>query len=281
VTRVTHILSHLKLFRTITRVSLFCLIGFSLSHLHTNPSQATALENRQDLVPAAQRLRMDQIISIFENGTPEIQYAYIENLPDGRGYTAGRAGFTTATGDLLEVVHRYLGIQLNSAFRSVLPILEDRARTQSDSIEGLEILPTLWSAAAQDPLFGKVQDSVVDELYFQPVYQYAKRYKVKTHLGLLCIYDALIQHGGGHDQDGTGAMLARVQPKTDSEKSFLLDFLKVRRAVLLNPYNQATAREWKKSIGRLAALRDLVHSNQFDLDGPINIDVYGGHYRIP
>ena len=49
-----------------------------------------------------QRHRADALISIFENGTPKIQYGYAENIRDGRGITAGRAGFTTATGDALE-----------------------------------------------------------------------------------------------------------------------------------------------------------------------------------
>src|SRR4051794_38398220 len=56
---------------------------------------------------AAQHHRADQLVSTFENSTPVIQYGYIENIHDGRGYTAGRAGFTTATGDFLDVVERY------------------------------------------------------------------------------------------------------------------------------------------------------------------------------
>ena len=48
-----------------------------------------------------QRIIADQIMSVFENDTPAIQYGYAENLHDGRGVTAGRAGFTSATGDML------------------------------------------------------------------------------------------------------------------------------------------------------------------------------------
>ncbi len=49
-----------------------------------------------------QKRRAEQLTSIFENGKTEIQYGYVEALDDGRGF--GRAGFTTATGDALEVV---------------------------------------------------------------------------------------------------------------------------------------------------------------------------------
>ena len=37
----------------------------------------------------------DELVSAFENSTTEVQYGYAENLGDGRGVTAGRAGFTT------------------------------------------------------------------------------------------------------------------------------------------------------------------------------------------
>jgi hypothetical protein len=40
----------------------------------------------------------DQMVSVFENETTSLQYGYIENLNDGRGYTAGRAGFVTRDG---------------------------------------------------------------------------------------------------------------------------------------------------------------------------------------
>jgi len=45
-----------------------------------------------DWLDANQRWRAAQLISAFENSTTEIRYAYAENLDDGRGVTAGRAG---------------------------------------------------------------------------------------------------------------------------------------------------------------------------------------------
>jgi Glycosyl hydrolase family 46 len=43
-----------------------------------------------------QKRRAEQLTSIFENDTTELQYAYVEDLHDGRGITAGRAGFNAA-----------------------------------------------------------------------------------------------------------------------------------------------------------------------------------------
>jgi chitosanase len=65
----------------------------------------TAVQGLQN--PAAKH-RAEQIISSFENSTTVIQYGYAENLHDGRGITAGRAGFTSGTDDLLAVVQLYL-----------------------------------------------------------------------------------------------------------------------------------------------------------------------------
>ncbi|QTI42620.1 chitosanase [Streptomyces nojiriensis] len=47
------------------------------------------------------------MVSLFGNSTTEIQYGYAKNIRDGRGVTAGRAGFTTGDGDALKVIEAY------------------------------------------------------------------------------------------------------------------------------------------------------------------------------
>ena len=232
-------------------------------------------------IPEVQHQRMDRIISTFENSTPEIQYDYIEDIGDGRGYTAGRAGFTTATGDLLLAAERDVAIDSGSAFRTLLPVLRERARDHDPSTLGLEALPAVWRAESDKVLFRRIQDRLVQDIYFEPVYRYAKRFKIQTILGFFCIYDAIIQHGAGRDPDGLGAMLERLQAQYPSEKARLLDFLRIRRETLIHPHDDATAREWKKSIGRVAVLRELVHAENFNLEGPIAFRVNGGDFRVP
>ncbi|NDG85909.1 MAG: hypothetical protein EBX52_12850 [Proteobacteria bacterium] len=174
-----------------------------------------------------------------------------------------------------------LRIERDPVLESLLPTLRTRARNHDSSIEDLEALPGAWARAAQRPVFREVQDQLVQEWYFEPVYRYASRYHIRTYLGFFCLYDALIQHGAGRDRDSLGAMLAKVDPRTDSEKSFLLGFLKVRRDTLIHPYDPATQREWRKSIGRVAVLRDLIHKGNFELQGPVDFEVYGNSYRVP
>ena len=63
---------------------------------HHEAGSGTRLVGMSRWLNAEQRSRADQLVSIFENGTPLIQYDYAENLDDGRGVTVGQVGFTTA-----------------------------------------------------------------------------------------------------------------------------------------------------------------------------------------
>jgi hypothetical protein len=56
-----------------------------------------------------------QITSTAENSTVKWwdTYGTIEDIRDGRGYTGGIVGFTSATEDMLELVQRYVALQPN------------------------------------------------------------------------------------------------------------------------------------------------------------------------
>ncbi len=102
------------------------------------------------------------LISQFENSTSKIQYCYIEALDDGRGYTAGRAGFTSATGDLLEVAERYTKVAGENPLSPLLPRLRELAAEHDGSTAGLEQLPGAWRSTCRDSRQRGVQDAVVD-----------------------------------------------------------------------------------------------------------------------
>ncbi|MEU3356489.1 chitosanase, partial [Streptomyces sp. NPDC037389] len=58
--------------------------------------------------PAKKEIAM-QLVSSAENSTLDwkAQYRYIEDIGDGRGYTAGIIGFCSGTGDMLDLVESY------------------------------------------------------------------------------------------------------------------------------------------------------------------------------
>src|SRR3954471_8970951 len=119
----------------------------------------------------AQRVRADKLISEFENSTPVIQYCYVEALDDGRGYTVGRAGFTSATGDLLEVAERYTHAVPDNPLADLVPRLRELAASGDGSTGGLEALPQAWKDTCKAPRQRRIQDGVVDREYYTPAVQ--------------------------------------------------------------------------------------------------------------
>lgn len=61
------------------------------------------------------------LVSSAENSTVdyEKQYKYIEDIGDGRGYTAGIIGFTSGTGDLLDVVMHYTELKSENELKKI------------------------------------------------------------------------------------------------------------------------------------------------------------------
>jgi chitosanase len=235
-----------------------------------------------------QRVLADQIISVFENDTPEIDYAYAENLDDGRGITAGRAGFTSATGDMLIVVERYTQLVPGNPLAVYLPRLRELAAEESDSTDGLDNLEDAWGTAAVDSIFRKVQDAVVDEEYYWPAVDHADELGLVFPLSLLNLYDACIQHGDGDDPDGLQAIISRATaqvggaPADDiDEHEWLQAFMNIRRSVLLNPADPDTREEWAESVGRVDALIAIFQSGNVNMTPPIVINPWGTTFTLP
>lgn len=227
----------------------------------------------------------DRIVSAFENSTTTIQYASIVNIQDGRGYTAGRAGFTSGTGDMLAVVEEYAAQVPNHELAKYLPAL--RAVNGTASVAGLEGIVAAWKAACQDPAFITTQDQVNDRLYRQPSRQLVLALGAKLPLTKLAVYEAGIQHGYGTDFDSVTRIAARATTAAAGspvsgvdEQKWLQAFLAERRKDLLKPANQATAAGWAASVSRADAMQSIYNSANFNLDKPIRITVYGDTFSI-
>jgi hypothetical protein len=78
----------------------FCTLAVIAGDIATTPSPNGSLTPNQKAVAEA-------VASVWENDTPILDYAYSENTHDGRGYTSGRAGFCTGTGDAIQVIDCY------------------------------------------------------------------------------------------------------------------------------------------------------------------------------
>src|SRR3954470_9317440 len=138
------------------------------------------------MVDAERKHRAAQITSTFENSALELQYGYVENIGDGRGITAGRAGFTSATGDLLLLIRRYTDAKPDNVLAPCIPFLE--AVRGTDSQIGLGGFTEAWAEAAEDPDFRSLQDQLVDELYFVPAMTMAADLGIGTPLGQFILW---------------------------------------------------------------------------------------------
>lgn len=225
-----------------------------------------------------QKRRAEQLTSIFENGKTEIQYGYVEELDDGRGYTCGRAGFTTATGDALEVVEVYTKAVPNNKLKKYLPELRRLAKDESDDTSNLKGFASAWRSLGNDKAFRAAQDEVNDRLYYQPAMKRSDQAGLKTALAKAVMYDTVIQHGDGDDPDSFYALIKRTNKKmggspkdgTD-EKKWLNKFLDVRYDDLMNPSDEDTQDEWRESVARVDVFRDIVKAKNYNLDGPIHV----------
>ena len=225
--------------------------------------------------------RAAQITSTFENSTTELQYDYAENIGDGRGITAGRAGFTSGTSDLLLLVRRYTEAKPDNPLAGYLPALE--AVNGTDSEEGLDGFTDAWAQAAADPAHRKLQDDLVDELYFEPAMALAREVGITTALGQAIMWDTMIQHGRG-GENGTTAIIEETKATmggdaTGNEAPWLTAFLDARLHHLGHAYDDSSDAD-ASSTSRVNAFKALIADDAFTLDPPLTWNAYGRAYTL-
>ncbi|MET7855822.1 chitosanase [Streptomyces sp. NPDC005318] len=231
--------------------------------------------------PAKKEIAM-QLISSAENSSLDwkAQYTYIQDIGDGRGYTAGIIGFCSGTGDMLRVVERYAAARPGNALERFLPAL--RAVKGSDSHDGLgRPFTDAWAKAGADAAFRDAQDAERDHSYFDPAVERAKADGLGA-LGQFIYYDAYVMHGA-EDAAGTvgfrtirSEALAAAEPPSHGgdEATYLNSFLDARvAAIRKEPSHSDTSRVE-------TAQRVFVREGRFQLETPLQWKVYGDSYRI-
>ncbi|MFE7076201.1 chitosanase [Streptomyces sp. NPDC057620] len=246
--------------------------GRSDSRSATPDARAAGLDapEKKDL---AQR-----IVSSAENSSLDwrAQYDYIEDIDDGRGYTAGIIGFTTGTHDLLVLVERYTKAHPGNALARYLPAL--RKVDGSESHEGLgDGFVAAWKAEAGKVAFQRAQDSERDRVYFDPAVRIAKRDGLGV-LGQFIYYDAMVMHGPGSDPGFFGirkrAMAEADTPAEGGKETAYLDiFLDMRKKTMED--------EGRRDTSRVdTAQRRFLYDGNLDLDTPLKWKVYGQPYEV-
>ncbi|WP_394830103.1 chitosanase [Pendulispora rubella] len=221
-----------------------------------------------------------QLVSSAENSSLDwkAQYKYIEDIHDGRGYTAGIIGFCSGTGDMLELVESYQKAKAGNVLEKYLPAL--RKVNGTDSHEGLD--PNFkpdWEAAAADPAFQHAQDDVRDRIYFNPAVQQAKKDGLGA-LGQFAYYDAIVMHGPGDTPVSLGGIRktamghAKTPAQGGNEVAYIRAFLDARVAAMkTEPAHTDTDRVDTEQ-------RVFLDQGNLDLHTPLAWKVYGDNYRI-
>jgi chitosanase len=210
--------------------------------------------------------RIKAISNVFEVGTPEADYSYIEDLGDGRGYTATQYGLVSNELELGRVIALHAAEAPETRLARYLPFLPPHdTGTDTEKLAGLA---DIWPREARElPSLARACDAIADELYFLPAMRAAASAGIGSAVGQAIFYDTILQHGGGNDPDSFWSILARAQaagrdPATVSaETRFLGRFLEIRRSVLMNPANAETTDVWRASVTRVDALANLLERN--------------------
>ncbi|MGK5679074.1 chitosanase [Actinoplanes sp. URMC 104] len=233
-------------------------------------SLVSGLEDRR------KKERALELISSAENSTLAWRrsFAYIEDIGDGRGYTAGIVGFCSGTSDMLAVVAEYTRRKPGNVLARFLPAL--RTVNGSDSHAGLDPgFVSAWRTAAQDPAFQKVQEDARDTYYFNPALRFARSDRLRA-LGQFVYFDAAVMHGvsGMRAIRAAAMQKARTPAQGGDELAYLNAFLDARVA-------EMRTEEAHSDVSRVeTAQRLFLRRSNLDLTAPLNWHVYGDPYRI-
>ncbi|MFJ6390022.1 chitosanase [Streptomyces sp. NPDC091972] len=221
-----------------------------------------------------------RLVSSAENSSLdwEAQYAYIEDIGDGRGYTAGIIGFCSGTSDMLALVELYTRRVPGNPLAPYLSAL--RAVDGTDSHDGLDPgFPAAWREASGTAAFRRAQRDERDRGYFDPAVARAKQDGLGT-LGQFIHYDAMVMHGPGSDALSFGGIRDRAREGADTpadgggETRYLHAFLDAR----VRAMRQEAAHH---DVSRVeTAQRIFLEQGNLDLDPPLRWRVYGDSYEI-
>lgn len=229
--------------------------------------------------PAKKEIAM-KIVSSAENSSLDwkAQYKYIEDIDDGRGYTAGIIGFCSGTGDMLDLVEYYTQVKPGNVLAKYLPAL--RRVDGSDSHAGLDPNFTKdWAKAAQDAEFRKAQDHERDRVYFNPSVQQGKSDGIGV-LGQFIYYDAIVMHGDGTDSTSFRNIrkraLSKAKPPSQggNETAYLNAFLDARVWAM----KQEEAHSDTSRVD--TAQRVFLKKGNLNLNTPLDWKVYGDSFHI-
>src|SRR4051812_42257085 len=224
--------------------------------------------------PAKKEIAM-KLVSSAENSSLDwkAQYKYIEDIGDGRGYTAGIIGFCSGTGDMLELVEAYTNSVPDNPLAKFLPALRKVNGTDSHSGLGTPFV-NAWKQAAATSAFQTAQNNERDRVYFNPSVNQGKSDGL-SNLGQFAYYDAIVMHGPGDSSDSFGGIRKAAMKKAKTpaqggdEATYLKAFFAARKVIMKQEEAHADTSRVDTEQAK------FLSEGNFDLHTPLKWKVYG------
>ena len=238
------------------------------------PADVTTTPAASDLTAPSKKEAALELVSSAENSSLDwkAQYAAIEDISDGRGYTAGIAGFSSGNGHLLDLVNLYTQRVPNNVLAGYLPAL--RAVNGSSSHRGLDPgFTAAWHTAALDPAFQQAQNDELDRLYFDPAVAQAKADGLHA-LGQFAYFDAVMS-SADQGQAGLSAIRAaamkqaRTPAQGGDEATYIKAFLNAREAAMHGDFSRIDSEQ-----------QVFLAKGNLDLNAPLSWQTDGDTYNI-
>ncbi len=147
------------------------------------------------MISPKQKTLIQQVINVFETGTPEGKYDALVIFADGkdgsRQITYGRSQ-TTEQGNLRELIEMYIANNGRFAqdFSPFVARIGVTPLTNNSAFKDL-----LKTAARQDSVMRETQDEFFDKRYWKPAQKWFDKNGFQEPLSMLVIYDSYIHSG--------------------------------------------------------------------------------------
>jgi hypothetical protein len=240
------------------------------------------------MITEASKQTIFSILSIYETGTinPDYGSASLIVAADGTwdhaGITYGKHQSTDHSDSLDAIVYTYIdrGGQYASQLRPYLDELDANASVNIDPNnppQWVEDLMALLRLAGNDPIMHKTQDDVFEERYWQPAVRRCLDMQLARPLSWCVVYDTCI-HSGPSGVESMRRKFAEVPPSSGGDEfAWTIAYLNARREWLLSSSRETT----RKSVYRVDSMLHLAHTDEWELDTPLDVPLLNKTITIP
>lgn len=213
-------------------------------------------------LPASQAQAAKAVVQLLATSALRPGYDSVGVQPgEACRLTFGRSRASLGSGHLHLLVERYcgtVGARLGARLRAWLPALA--SRSPAADREGK--LHNLLRASADDPIMRDLQDSLFDELYWDPALRAAARLGLRSPLALAVVHDGWIQGAWTPLRDRASAA-GTVQQVGEHE--WTRRYVTLRREWLATHPNPLL----RESVGRMDAFLRLMDEDAWALPLPL------------